>query len=134
MAKKKSASIAVQKALEHQPKSSDNQSAYPPISVKLTPAQFNKLKEITMLGMNERFALNLAIRYAITYANKKKQPVDKLRGFPKKFGNQPIEVEPTADTIMMLTENQLLDQSKELLVFGLKIFHERLFNIRAART
>jgi hypothetical protein len=130
MPRKKQPSIAVKKALEQMPTTEETQSAYQPISVMLTEAQLNKLKEITLLGMNERFALNLAMRYAITYANKKKQPMDKLKGFPKKFGNRPIDVEPTADTIMMLTENDLMDKSKELVVFGLKVFHERLFNIK----
>jgi len=130
MPRKKQPSIAVKKALEQIPKTEDTQSAYQLISVKLTQAQLNKLKEITMLGMNERFALNLAIRYAMTYANKKRQSIETLKGFPKKFGNMPIDVEPTADTIMMLTENNLLDKSKELVVFGLKVFHERLFNIK----
>ncbi len=130
MSRKKQPSIAVKKALEEMPKTEDTQSAYQPISVKLTQAQLNKLKEITMLGMNERFALNLVMRYAMTYANKKKQSIETLKGFPKKFGNMPIEVEPTADTIMRLTENDLMDKSKELVVFGLKVFHERLLNIR----
>ncbi|KHD10914.1 hypothetical protein PN36_15770 [Candidatus Thiomargarita nelsonii] len=130
MPRKKQPSIAVKKALEQMQTTEETQSAYQPISVMLTEAQLNKLKEITLLGMNERFALNLAMRYAITYANKKKQPMDKLKGFPKKFGNRPIDVEPTADTIMMLTENDLMDKSKELVVFGLKVFHERLFNIK----
>ena len=130
MPRKKQPSIAVKKALKHIPKTEDTQPAYQPISVKLTQSQLDKLKEITMLGMNERFALNLAMRYAMTYANKKKQPLVKLKGFPKKFGNMPIDVEPTADTIMMLTENDLMDKSKELVVFGLKVFHERLFNIK----
>jgi len=108
------------------PKTEDTQSAYQAISVKLTQSQLDKLKEITMLGMNERFALNFAMRYAIIYANKKKQPMEKLKGFPKKFGNRPIDVEPTAETIMMLTENDLMEKSKELVVFvieekGLKI-------------
>ncbi len=123
MPRKKQPSIAVKKALEQIPKTAETQSAYPLISVKLTQAQLNKLKEITMLGMNERFALNLVMRYAIIYANKKKQPMEKLKGFPKRFGNRPIDVEPTAETIMMLNENDLMDKSKELVVFGLKIFH-----------
>ncbi|RKZ44121.1 MAG: hypothetical protein DRR00_28730 [Candidatus Parabeggiatoa sp. nov. 3] len=131
MPKKKQPSIAVKKALEEMPKTEETQSsAYQPISVKLTQSQLDKLKEITMLGMNERFALNLAMRYAMTYANKKNQSVETLKDFPKKFGNVTINVEPTADTIMMLTENDLMDKSKELVVFGLKIFHDRLLNIK----
>ncbi|EDN68564.1 hypothetical protein BGP_5333 [Beggiatoa sp. PS] len=130
MPRKKQPSIAVKRALEQIPKTEDTQSAYQPIPVNLTQVQLDKLKEIKMLGMNERFALNLAIRYAITYANKKKQPMEKLKGFPKKFGNKPIALEPTADTIMILNENDLMDKAKELVVFGLKVFHERLFNIR----
>jgi hypothetical protein len=130
MPRKKQPSIAVKKALEKMPKTEENQLGYQPISVKLTQAQLDKLKEITMLGMNERFALNLAMRYAMTYANKKRQSVETLKGFPKKFGNMPIDVEPTADTIMMLTENDLMDKAKEIVVFGLKVFHERLFNIK----
>lgn len=131
MPRKKQPSIAVKKALEQMPKTEETQSAYQAISVKLTQSQLDKLKEITtQLGMNERFALNLVMRYAITYANKKKQSVETLKGFPKKFGNMPIDVEPTADTIMRLTENDLMDKSKELVVFGLKIFHERLLNIK----
>jgi len=69
MPRKKQPSIAVKKALEQMPK--ESQSAYKPISVQLTQSQLDKLKEITMLGMNERFALNLAMRYAMTYAKKK---------------------------------------------------------------
>jgi hypothetical protein len=131
MPRKKQPSIAVKKALEHIPKKEETQPAYQPISVMLTEAQLKKLEEITtQLPLNRRFALNLAIWYAITYANKKKQSVETLKGFPKKFGNMPIDVEPTADTIMMLTENDLMDKSKELVVFGLKVFHERLFNIK----
>jgi len=131
MPRKKQPSIAVQKALKHIPKTEENQSAYQPISVMLTEAQLKKLEDITtLLPLNKRFALNVAIWYAITYAHKKKQPPEKLKGFPKKFGNQPIALEPTADTIMMLTENNLMDKAKELVVFGLKVFHERLFNIR----
>ncbi len=130
MPRKKQPSIAVKKALEDMPKTEETQSAYQTISVKLTQSQLDKLKEITMLGMNERFALNLVMRYAIIYANKKKQPMEKLKGFPKRFGNRPIDVEPTAETIMMLTENDLMDKSKELVVFGLKIFHDRLLNIK----
>jgi len=130
MPRKKQPSIAVKKALEQMPKTEETQPAYQLISVNLTPVQLDKLNEIKMLGMNERLALNLAIRYGITYANKKKQPVEKLKGFPKKFGNKPIAIEPTADTIMILNENNLMDKAKELVVFGLKVFHERLFNIR----
>jgi len=129
MPRKKQPSIAVKKALEQMPKESQS-AAYQPISVKLTQVQLDKLKEITKLGMNERFALNLAMRYAMTYANKKSKSVETLKGFPKKFGHKTIDVEPTADTIMMLTENNLMDKSKELVVFGLKVFHERLFNIK----
>jgi hypothetical protein len=131
MPRKKQPSIAVKKALEQIQKTEETQSAYKPISVMLTEAQLKKLEEITtQLPLNKRFALNLVIWYAITYANKKKQPIERLRGFPKKFGNRPIEIEPTADTIMMLTENNLMDKSKELVVFGLKVFHQRLFNIK----
>jgi len=130
MPRKKQPSIAVKKALEEMPKTEETQSAYQTISVKLTQSQLDKLKEITMLGMNERFALNLVMRYAIIYANKKKQPMEKLKGFPKRFGNRPIDVEPTAETIMMLNENDLMDKSKELVVFGLKLFYERLLNIK----
>jgi hypothetical protein len=131
MPRKKQPSIAVKKALEQMPKTEETQSAYQAISVNLTPSQLDKLKEITaQLGMNERFALNLVMRYGIIYANKKKQPMEKLKGFPKKFGNVIINVEPTADTIMKLTENDLMNKSKELVVFGLKIFHERLLNIK----
>ncbi|MDM8562976.1 hypothetical protein QUF54_06450 [Candidatus Marithioploca araucensis] len=128
MPRKKQPSIAVKKALEQMPK--ESQSAYKPISVQLTQSQLDKLKEITMLGMNERFALNLAMRYAMTYAKKKSKSVETLKGFPKKFGHKTIDVAPTADTIMMLTENDLMDKSRELVVFGLKVFHERLFNIK----
>ncbi|HID98805.1 MAG TPA: hypothetical protein EYP59_00745 [Thiotrichaceae bacterium] len=130
MPRKKQPSIAVKKALEEMPKTEETQSAYQTISVKLTQSQLDKLKEITMLGMNERFALNLVMRYGIIYANKKKQPMEKLKGFPKRFGNRPIDVEPTAETIMMLNENDLMDKSKELVVFGLKLFYERLLNIK----
>lgn len=131
MPRKKQPSIAVKKALEQIQKTEETQSAYQPISVMLTEAQLKKLEEITtQLPLNKRFALNLVIWYAISYANKKKQPIERLRGFPKKFGNRPIEIEPTADTIMMLTEYNLMDKSKELVVFGLKVFHQRLFNIK----
>jgi hypothetical protein len=130
MPQKKQPSIAVKKALEDRPKTEEIQSAYQAISVKLTQSQLDKLKEITQLGMNERFALNLAMRYAMIYANKKRQSVETLKDFPKKFGNVTINVEPTAETIMMLNENHLMDKSKELVVFGLKLFYERLLNIK----
>jgi len=130
MAGKKQPSIAVKKALEQMPKTEDTQSAYQPISVKLTQNQLDKLEEIKKLGMNERFAVNLLIRYAITYANKKKCSVETLRGFPKRFGSKIINVEPTAETIMSLNDNHLSDKSKELVVLGLKVFHQRLLNIK----
>jgi hypothetical protein len=85
------------------------------------------LKELSStLAVADRFILNLAIRYAVTYSLKKKQPLDKMEGFPKRFGNIPQEIEMTADTIMQLSEYDFMDKAKELAVVGLKLLHERL--------
>jgi len=81
------------------------------------------------LKVSKRLILNLAIRYASLYADKKKQPVEKLIGFPKKFGNVPTDVELTADTDKLLSEKHLDDKSKELVVLGLKLLHAKLLKI-----
>jgi len=127
----KQPSIAVKRALEQASKKDPHQSAYETFSVKLTDSQFNKLDELSnKLALAKRFLLNFAIRYAIIYAQNKKQPVEQINGFPKQFGQTPIEVELTADTVMLLSENKFMDKSKELVVFGLKLLHERLLNIK----
>jgi hypothetical protein len=124
----KQPSIAIKRALE-QASNPHQSTAYETFSVKLTDSQFNKLDELSnKLALAKRFLLNFAIRYAIIYAQK--QPVEKLNGFPKEFGHTPIEVELTADTVMLLSENEFMDNSKELVIFGLKLLHERLLNIK----
>jgi hypothetical protein len=134
MPKKKQPSIAVKRALEQAPSGNSpksSKSVYQSIPVKLTNAQSKKLDELSRkLALAKRFLLDFAIRYAIIYAQMKQQPVETLRGFPKRFGNTPIDVELTADTFLLLSENKFMEKSKELVVFGLKLLHERLLCVK----
>jgi hypothetical protein len=123
---KKSPSATVKRALK-QASATEKQPGYEPVTVKLTVSQLDKLKELSStLAVADRFILNLAIRYAVTYSLKKKQSLENMEGFPKRFGNIPQEIEMTADTVMQLSEHDFMDKAKELAVIGLKLLHERL--------
>jgi hypothetical protein len=124
--KKKSAGAGVKRAME-QASVTDSQPAYESVTVKLTASQVEKLQDLSnTLIVADRLLFNLAIRYAVAYAVKKKQPLEKLEGFPKRFGNAPHEIELTADTVMKLSDHNFTDKAKELAVVGLKLLHERL--------
>jgi hypothetical protein len=78
-----------------------------------------------------RTILNLSIRYAIVFAEKKQKSVEQLEGFPKQFGKEStVDVELTADTVKQLSDHELTDKSKHLVVMGLNLLHQRLLGVR----
>ena len=71
--------------------------------------------------------MNLAIRYALGYA-KSRRPNEpaKVKGFPKKMGEEEVIEEISAETRTLLKDSNLDDKHKEFAIMGINLLYDKL--------
>lgn len=101
------------------------------VIIHFTEAEENMLEELFgLLGITPDFLLDLAIKYALFYAEVRKVQIFELEEYPKKMGLRPFKLELMMESESRLEDAGLLDYIPGCAITGVYLLYNRLLNIQ----